>query len=203
MEIKTQYLQPYFEKIVLDQISEEYRQKGYKVYTEKQIGAFRADLFAEKDNEALIIEIKTGKMNPERKDYLKNFANYVRKLNYKFLVVFANPPKEKRFEIENLPNLLTDYFVENSLPAEITNISNYKKVDGVTDIDIDAISIQKGFISLVGTGVLRVEIGFQDYSIKDGISFDFELDLVSDQHKNFKIDSLKKLQIDISSYLYQ
>lgn len=40
-----------------ERIANEYRQKGYCVFTEKQIGKRRVDIYAENNKEALIIEI--------------------------------------------------------------------------------------------------------------------------------------------------
>jgi len=40
-----------------DRIAEEYRTKGYFVVTEKQIGNRRVDIYAENEEEALIIEV--------------------------------------------------------------------------------------------------------------------------------------------------
>lgn len=40
-----------------DRIAEDYRKKGYQVSTEKQIGNRRVDIYAENEEEVLIIEI--------------------------------------------------------------------------------------------------------------------------------------------------
>jgi hypothetical protein len=40
-----------------DRIAEDYRQKGYQVSTEKKIGNRRVDIYAENDEEVLIIEV--------------------------------------------------------------------------------------------------------------------------------------------------
>ena len=52
MEIKKQYLQKYLHDIAVDQIAEEYQQKGYSITKEEQVGKkYRADLIARKNDE--------------------------------------------------------------------------------------------------------------------------------------------------------
>lgn len=79
MEIKQQYLNKYLPSIAIDQIADEYREKGYQVSLEEEIGKkYRADLVARNDKDTIVIEVKSGQMSPERRKEIAELANYVR-----------------------------------------------------------------------------------------------------------------------------
>jgi len=101
MKIKKKYLGKCLHEIAIEQIAEDYRQKGYTVSREEILGTFQADLVVRKDTEQLVIEVKAGKMTPDKKQRIAGIADYVRNLGgYKFLVVVATPPKEKNFKLK-------------------------------------------------------------------------------------------------------
>lgn len=210
MEIKKQYLQKYLHDIAIDQIAEEYKEKGYVVSKEEQLGKkYYADLIARKDNETIVVEVKSGKMSPERKQKISDLANYVRgQGNYKFLVVIATPPKEKKLEIIGIENLLTEYFSEN-LPSELDELSTHTTFDEVTDVDIDEILIDGDSILVTGDGVVSVELqlgsdGDQNaddgFTISDSFPFEFGVKLEYDIDHGLKIIDFDNLEVDTSSY---
>jgi hypothetical protein len=91
-----------------ERIADEYRQKGYSVLTEKQIGRRRVDIYAENDKEVLIIEIVDthysgvldGKLLAQLKVKLKVERTRKRttaSLDEKFLEWIQQKIKEKRF----------------------------------------------------------------------------------------------------------
>ena len=55
------YLRKNYEKSALEQIADDYRDKGYKVDADVREGPFRVDLVATKGDEKIFIELKTGK----------------------------------------------------------------------------------------------------------------------------------------------
>ena len=210
MEIKKRYLQKYLHDIAIEQIAEEYQEKGYTVSKEEQLGKkYRADLIARKGNETVVVEVKSGKMSPEGKQKITDLANYVREQgNYKFLVVIATPPKEKKLEIAEIEDLLTESMIED-FPSELDELSTHTRLEEVTDIDIDEISIDGTSIFVSGDGVVSVELQFgsdgdqnagDGFKNHDSFPFDFEITLEYDAEHKLKIANIDKLEIDTSSY---
>ena len=53
------YLIKNFEQSAIEQIADDYREKGYTIKTDVRVGPYRVDLVAERDNEKVYIEVKT------------------------------------------------------------------------------------------------------------------------------------------------
>lgn len=209
MEIKKKYLGKYLYEIAIEQIADDYRRKGYQVNKEVKLGKFRADLVARKGEEQIVIEVKAGKMTPDRRQKIAGIAEYVRSLgNYKFLVVIATPPKEKKLEIEDIKTLISNY-IHYDLPSELDELSAHTRPDEVIDIDIDEINISGENIFVKGDGVVSVELqfgpdgdqdkggGFKSY---DKFPFDFEITLAYNSERELEIVDVDKFDIDTSLY---
>lgn len=210
MEIKKQYLQKYLHDIAIEQIADEYQKKGYAVSKEEKLGnEYQADLIVRKGNETIVIEVKSEKMSEQRKKEIANLANYVRKQeNFKFFVAVATAPKEKKLQITQIEDLLTENMIED-FPEELDRLSTHTRIEDVTDVDIDIISIDGKEIFVSGDGVVNVELQFGsdgDQSAGDGFKthdsfpFDFEIVLEYDTELNLKITDIREIEIDTSSY---
>ena len=145
MEIRQQSLHKYLHDIAIDQLSEDYINKGYQIIKDEKIGKYSPDLVVKNGDETIVFEVKTGRMTKERKEAIAEIGDYVRKRNnYKFLVVFATPPKKKNLDIENIEELLTKIFDEDypdelqSLPAVRTQLNE------IVNVDVDEIKIEGG-----------------------------------------------------------
>ena len=209
MEIKREYLDKYMDSVAIDQIADEYSNKGYRISKGEPIGNAQADLIARKDNETIIIEVKSGKMTPQKKAAIAEISNLVKKKdNYKFFVVFANPPKKKHLEVSNIDKLLENYMTDY-LPEELDQLSAHTRINEVTDISINEIKVQQdGSIFVNGNGIVNATLQLgpgkeQDnieFKTGDNFSFDFNIILQQDEHKKFTISEVMELNIDTSSY---
>lgn len=209
MEIKKRYLQKYLHDIAIDQIAEEYQQKGYLISKKEKLGKYESDLIARKENETVVIEVKSGKMTQDRKQVITELGNYVRKQgNFKFLIVIATPPKEKKLEIEEIEDLLTKILIED-FPSELDELSTHTRLEEVTDIDIDEIYIDGKNIFVKGDGVVNVELQFGSDSDQnsgegsknhDSFPFDFQVTLEYDAVNKLRIAEVDSLAIDVSAY---
>lgn len=210
MEIKKQYLQKYLDKIAIEQIADEYQAKGYSVSKDEKLGkGFPTDLIARKGNETIVIEVKTGKMSPDKKQNMSDLANYIREQgDYKFLVAVATPPREKKLEISGIEVLLTQ-IIQNNFPSDLDQLSTRTCLEDITDIDIDEISIDGSAISVSGSGVLNVELHFgsdgrhnedDGFKTHDSFPFDFKVTLESDAQQNLNIINVDMFKVDTSSY---
>ena len=209
MEIKKQYLQKYLHKIAIEQIVNEYRQKGYEVSEEERIGKFQADIVARKNEETIVIEVKSGKMTPNKKEAIIGIGNYVQSQgNYTFLVVIATPPKEKKLEIINIENMLFQTMIDE-LPDELDELSTHTMIDEVSDVDIDEIFIDKTLVLVKGNGVVNVELQMGSdgddrrgdaFKLTENFPFDFNITLEYNSKHELQITEVDKLDVDTSSF---
>ncbi len=209
MEIKKKYYEKYLHNIAIEQIAEEYLQKGYDVSKEERLGKYQADLIVKKGDETIVIEVKSGKMTPGKKEVIKQLGNYVRSHdNYKFFVAIATSPKEKKLEVSDIENLLTREMAEN-FPDELDELSSHTTIEEISDIDIDEINIGGKTIFVKGDGVVSVELQYgsdsdqdigEGHKTNDSFPFDFELTLEYDNNNKLKIMEVNKLKVDTSSY---
>lgn len=49
------YLQARYEKATIDQIADDYKEKGYSIKKDVKVGPYRVDIAAQKDNETIYI----------------------------------------------------------------------------------------------------------------------------------------------------
>ncbi len=209
MEINRKYLRKYLHQIAIDQLEDKYRSQNYKIYKDERFGDYQADLVVRRNNETIVIEVKTGKLTPERRRSIAAIADYVRKLKgHKFIIVVATEPKEKKFQIENIEELLFKYMIDD-FPNDLDELSSHSRLNEVTDIDIDQVEIENNNIRIIGDGTVSVvlQMGSQgDQRVGDGFSmndsFPFEFDLTLQYNEKFELEisEVEKLKIDNSSY---
>lgn len=208
MQIEQKYIVKYFHRIATDQIADQYIARGYNVRKEASIGSFRADLLAEKNDEKIIIEVKTHKLRSESKKRLTEIADYVNSLGqYKFVVAIALPPKEKKIEFSEIETLLTEEFTSN-LPDELDTLSTHTTISSVRDIVISSVAIREDSIECVGSGIVDVDLQYGsdgDQTRGDGFetheSFSFEFDALFEIKNNrMSFDCFEKLDFDTSEF---
>ena len=210
MEIKRNIIQKHLHDIAIDQLSEEYVSKGYSVAKEVKFQNFVADLIATKGNETLILEVKTGKMTPQKRDAILKISEFVRqKENHKFKLVVATPPKDKKIEIFDIEEIFSKHFLED-FPSELTELSTHTRLVEVSDIDIDFLMVtHEAEILIKGKGVISVELQYgsdgdqskgDGYKSTDSFPFEFDIVLAYDAKKKLIIDEIIELEVDVSSF---
>jgi hypothetical protein len=210
MQIKKKYLQRYLHDIAVEQIAEEYQEKGYVVSRKQPLGGYEADIVAKKDNENIVIEVKSGKMSPARKEAIIQIGNYIKdRDNYKFLVVIATPPKDKKLEVEEIESLLSGYLSENP-PQELIELSSNTTITRISDVDIDEITVSEDHIFVTGDGVVDVDLNWgstsdkqkdNGFALSENFPFSFGLTLKYDEHNLLQIHKVNQLAVDLSYYL--
>jgi len=210
MEIDKRLLYRKLHILAIEQLKEEYSNKGYNVISDAKIGAFEADLFATKDEEKIIIEVKTGRMTPQRKKRLAEIADYVSTLDgYQFKVVVATPPREKIIEISGLDEVIYNAFA-NNLPSELDSLSTHTTIDSVMDVEVHNLLMHNGNqVNIMGQGV--VEVGFRfgssaderkgdGYSKYESFPFDFDFYLSYNEKGDMYISEVNTLEVNTDSY---
>ncbi|WP_308132009.1 hypothetical protein [uncultured Flavobacterium sp.] len=209
MEIKKKYIEKYLYSIALDQITDEYQKKGYKIFKGEKIANFNVDLIAKNDFETIVFEIKTNKLTKEKKKSIIKIGNYIRKQkDYRFLIIIATAPKNKKLEIENIESELFNCFIED-IPDEVDMLSTHTFIEEITDVDIDEIIIDNQYLFIKGDGVVSIQLQYgsdgdqkrdNGYKMYDNFPFDFDVTMEYIKNQGFKIIEVNDISVDISSF---
>ena len=207
MEIRQQYLQRYLHDIAIDQLMADYEAKGYKVLKEEKVGKYRADLVAKKADEVVVVEVKTGRMSPQKRKQVADIGDYVRAhKNHKFLVVLATPPKPKKIDIPNLESLLLNYMTDN-FPDSLNSLSTHTRITDVSGVTVNEVTvIEDGSIIAVGNGTVEVELQYgsdrdEDATVTvDSFPVDFEIILKYKANRELFLADIELMEIDVSSF---
>jgi hypothetical protein len=204
MEISKSIEQKYLHEMAVDQLAADYTQRGYQVAPKEQIGSYQPDLVVRRDNEIIIFEVKTGPLNPELRQKLAAFSDYVKaKPNYRFRVVFATPPRTKTIEIDSLAEALTSYFLQADTPESLLALSSDTLIEDVVGLEISRITVSPtGELELTGTGVFEVRLrygGSDGFETEDAYPFEFNAVLFHNG-KSWQIAELMRCEVDTSSF---
>ncbi len=202
MEIKKSILLKYYKQAAIEQLTFEYKQKGYEVFQEYQSNRYRFDLVAKKDDELIVFEIKAGLWEKDKRQAVQQLRNIaVYELGAKFKLVFVTLPKEPKIKIEDLEAMFPDFLAEQFI-NEFSEMAAHFWVDEVSDIKFDEIYVRKAELEVKGSGTISV--GFQygsdnHYKKDNGVrwtdSFEFDFHLLLD--RNLDVKEIYELEIDI------
>lgn len=202
------YLIKNFEKSTLEQIADDYREKGYTIKRGERVGPYKVDLLATKDDETIYIELKTHSENPEAKRRIKAMMDYLKKNepNAKFIVAISRIPELKKIEFDEIETVLSDFFTTN-VPSDLDILSTHTRIDEVHDVNINAISIQQGNFYITCNGMVDVSLQYgsdSEQEIEDEpmrISFPFKFKgTIGYNGKYYSVEDYNELNIDTDAY---
>lgn len=207
MKPLSSYLIKNFEKSTIDQIADDYREKGYVIKTDINVGPYRVDLAAIKGNEIVYIELKTHSEGPESKRRIKAMADYFRKIpNVKFLVVVSRMPQLKQIEFEEIESVLCAYFMLE-IPSDLDALSTHAIIDDVREVNISEICIKYGDIHVVCNGIIEVIIQYGSDLEQEEVekplymSFPFKFKgIINYDGNHYNVVECNDLRIDTDSY---
>jgi hypothetical protein len=180
-EIDEPIFMKHLEQAYCENLSKKYSAKGYEVYTGYQFpNGPKVDFMAQKDDERIVIEIKNGKLSPEKRDAISRVKGFVdeHKNIAQFKIAFLNPPQVQKVEFDGLERIIGND-MRDKLPARIYP-------EEVTDLEIETLRINKGDIYITGVGVII------DASSYDSFSFEFSITLTKDfeiEASNYNVDT--------------
>lgn len=204
MEIKRKYFEKYLHTIAIEQLRDEYLERNYSVFTDERIGEFKADLVVKKDKEIIIIEVKSGKLSPDKKQSISNIGNYIKgNKNYRLLIAVVTLPSYKNIEIVELQELIA-VEIETDIPDNVNELSENTVIDEISDVEISELTIDAELIHVKGDGVLGVTLNFgsreDGLELSDSFPFSFELNLEYDNNNRLQITEIVKMEVDTSQY---
>ena len=200
------YLRKNYEKSALEQIADDYRDKGYKVETDVREGPYRVDLVATKGYEKIFIELKTGKENPDAKRRIKQMADYFKEIpNAKFLVVVSRFPEPKKIVFEDIERVLLDFFTLE-FPSDLDALSTHTRVEDIHGETINEIRIKDGEIYIECSGMVGVTLQYGSDSDQEPgdhpmyMSFPFIFKGTIGYEGGYSVKDCDELDIDTDAY---
>lgn len=161
-------LAKYLHDAKIQELINELSASGYVVLPEHREGGHVFDLVAVRGSEKLYIEVKSGPWAHETKKAITRMAQYVRKIpSARFLVVLAEPPREKTIEVEGLQDVLERKVISDP-PAKLAMMSPYTQVKSVSDVDIEAIHVSSERITVRGSATLEVLLQYEPAHENEG-----------------------------------
>ncbi len=209
MRIEKEILSSHFKNAVAEQIKKDYENRGYKVELNVKLNGYNADLTAKKDDKTKVFVIRTSALSPEKRDQFDNLRKYAKlHPDCEIEVVFAFLPRDKEIEIDQISDVLFDWFSSRT-PDELTELSAQINIDEVHNIILQRLHIKPdNTIHVEGTGTVDVELHF-DLSPQnefDGkisyaaIPFEFNLALAQ-VNGELRLKEVLELEVDTSGYV--
>lgn len=206
MSKKKNYLARYYERATIDQLVDEYTQKGYVVHRDYKIGKYRVDLMAEKDGKRVFIEVVKEKMGGEARRRAEALEGLIRQQpNSRLIVVPLRYSDEKQIEFHDLNEIFFDYFL-NDFPDELDELSSHTKLDSIDSVNISELKIYGQDIVIKCNGQVTVELQYgsdseQDEKPLSTMSFPFDFGgTVSWMDDKYIVSEVDYLRIDAGEY---
>lgn len=198
MEIKETYIKKYWEYIVTDQLADELVSKGYCVEREKKVDGLCFDLYATKDDEHIIYEIKQGRFS---KTSIERLQRYAKEHGARLQLVLSNYADTlPKIDIDFFPVLLCEY-MNTYHPHD--DIAHSDTIEDISDITYTIVEMNESEMTLKGSATCEMEIhmdneGDIDFSMSFPMSFDVSLLL---ENGEWAIDaSNTEINIDDSKF---
>lgn len=208
MRIRSDIVKKYWHEAAIADLASTYKTKGYEVEKDAKVGNYEADLVLKKDNELIVIEVKSGSWPKEKTAEVQSIRNeVVHKLGGKFnLVLVSPPPQETVNEIEGLEDILFELLVEeDAYRDDLEILSTHTIIEEVSNVVLSSLSIEKNRLHVQGAATVSVSLnyGSNSESEKDDgdattDSFPLDFDIVLDG--NLKIVEVIKLEVNTASH---
>ena len=189
MQIESRLLARHLHQAVAEQLSEDYRRRGYSVESDVRLGAFWADLVARKGEEVVVFEIKTTEpWSIGRAEQAGRLRDYVAgELDGQFRFVLVGVPEPVDVEIEEVETVLQALAEDEVNDQLLGEASHFHSLD-VEDVEYEAVRIHEGQIEVRGTASLSLVLQYGsdgDVERGDGLEhsavFPLRFHLVLDQ----------------------
>lgn len=200
------YLRQYYEKSFIEQIADDYREKGYTVKTEVKVGDYRVDIAASKDDEVIYIEVKTHSETSEAKRRIKAMADYFKTIpNAKFLVMISRFPEPKKIVFDEIEPILCEYFTLE-FPSDLDALSTHTRVEDVHGVTITEVRIFDGDLEIKCNGMVGVTLQYGSDSDQEPgdvpmyMSFPFKFRGTVSYEGGYSITGCDELVIDTDAF---
>ncbi len=199
MEIKEEFIKKYWEQIVRDQVIDDWATKGYQVETEKRIGNEVADVYAEKDDRKVVIEIVTAAKD---KSLYARLQKEAKQNGAEMMLVMANFQQEKAYvDIDNFDRILLDYIQNGHTPDSIDALGHHCEIEHIREVRFREVNVLAEFIWATGKCICDVQICLDsEEECKIKMPFPAEFDCNLEYGPNLQISEMVEFKVDTSGY---
>lgn len=206
MKPLTDYLRKNYEKSVIEQIADEYRDKGYSIKTEAKVGPYRIDIVATKGNKTIFLEVKTEVESSKSKQRIKDLAEYFKTIpNAKFVVAVSRFPEPKIIEFDGIETVLYNYFISN-FPSDLDALSSHTRVTNVYSVTITEVKIQDSSFIISCNGKIKVALQYGsdlENEVVDEplvMTFPFNFKGTMNYNDGYRVTACEELKIDTDAF---
>jgi hypothetical protein len=202
VEINTQILRRHLAEAAVEQLAEDYRQRGYHVVPSDNGNDGGVDLVVERDGAKIYFQVKSAPGSPEDKELLKKVRRYVSgQPNAQFRLVLVRPPEQPAIEIQDFERRLLELCLDRIDDLAVSEIASGVFPQEVTDVDFELIEVSRDGIEVQGTALASFELeyggeGDDGLTTHDSYPLSFHLRLNHD----LEIDGVEALATDVSSF---
>jgi hypothetical protein len=194
MRISKSILNQTWLQAAIEQTAIDYQSQGYSIQKQVTIADMQADLVAQKDNNVIFFEFKSGKWDTAKVNQALKLRNYVvNNQAGKFKLVFVNTPEEKQVQIDGLKDILYNLCLEKAIPELRNKLTTQITLKKVSDIEISYSKIIQKEIQVKGSVIAH----FQVEADKESFLANFYLTLSHD----LELKTLHEFNFDLSSFL--
>lgn len=201
MEIKKQYKIKAAIEAAIAEMTDKYREQGYAISTEYQMGNFPVDLYCEKDDIKYAFDFKVRKrLNHARIEAMREYA----KANgIHFRLVIVRIPVDKHISVEGIEETLEQHFI-NDMPSDLDSLSTHTRVIEVEQAVLTSIELKSiDEIEISGNSEVIVDLCFDnddDHCDTESYPFTFKGVWSFNDNRELELKELYELRFDTSSY---
>lgn len=191
-------------KAAIEEVKDDYKEQGYSVKINAQLGDISVDLIASKHNHKIFFEFKAKGLQNRSPSQLLEFQRLVQaKPHAELRFIYVSPPTTIQVEVEDIERKIEDQLM-NDLPSELDALSTHTAIDEVSDVEVTTAQLTPGKISLAGHCNVGVTLQYGSNSDVDGgeghVSSDsFPAEFELEMNGDLVIQSLE-ITIDTSSF---
>ena len=205
MRIDRKYLKKYYQRAAVDQLRDQYIQRGYNVNVEERLGNYRIDMVARKGESILFFEIKTGDVRAETKHQIREMSKYLSSEypNGKFLLVAVRYPEDDTIFIEDIETILFRYFISNGTPSDLDELSTHTTIEDIESVYVNSIELSCESIKIKCEGKISVQLDYDSHESDTTyeMSFPFKLEgLLEYKDGNLEMADIIELDVDTSEF---
>ena len=187
-------------------LAEKYISLGYNIRVDYQDGDVHCDMLAEKKQDRILFEIKSGPVDNRSRDRIEHIRKYAIDHGMKFKLVFARQTQIPQIEVFGLRESLEQEFI-NNIPSDLDSLSTHTRVIEVEDVYIINLKIEQGGnIQIKGSSEIIVDLIYgsesedDDTSFTESFPFTFSGVWSLDNKGDLQLNELDELDIDTSSF---
>ncbi len=145
--------------VAIEKLERALVKEGYSVSKGNPKDLF--DLYAVKDNERRIYELKIGKNKIQQKQ-IRELQRLAAEKEAKLFVTYVEQPRSNSIEYDGLDILLYSYLCEN-MPDELDRLSTHTIISEVSDVELNSVRISADGNKVEGSATLGVILNYGSY----------------------------------------